>query len=354
MAHVGTVPRCAPARMAGCSILLLGVLLLCAGLAPARARACAGFCAGGFVPGDGATIPQNVPTLVYFGSQTEVGADGLPTSLRFSRIDTSPPSEVPFEIVEREFRQWFIQPDALEVGARYRLEDVGDCAAAAIEFEVVEAQPLPEDLGALVLGAAYQGYVSVPANASCTEDAPAVMVDVNIALSDSAKPWADLLQFQTLVDGAIWPSWWSLSLASDDPYGFQGGEDLLYAECPQRLDPNEMITGNRFESFALDEGSHRVWIEATLLGVEGVLKTASDEIELSCGDDDAEPDAGAPPSRDAGENDDAGADAGDSRVDADSGGCSVMYAHGDGFRALWAIAVAFVWRSRRRIRSMTR
>ena len=127
---------------------------------------------------------------------------------------------------------FWIHPEALEAGARYRLEvDDGDCVTAPVEFEVASSQPLPQALGELSLSDPQLRDVRVATGSgSCDTPIPAVAIDVDLELDDDTKPWSALLQYRTIVDDEPWaPSW---SLGPEPPDLAAGARNLIFSECP--------------------------------------------------------------------------------------------------------------------------
>jgi hypothetical protein len=259
---------------------LIAMSLLVTFVTPRSASACSGGgCAPGyFVPGNGATIPENAPALLW-GTPTNFSrsASVLP-ELKFQRVDAAEVTDVNFQLeLEQVAGVQRILPEALVAGARYRLEVSGDCATPAVEFKVAAVAPLPADLGTVTLSTAHSGDVTVATGTgSCDTQLPAAMIDVNVRLSREAKPWAALLQYTTRVDDKVWSPSWSLG---GDPYGFQGAQNLLFVECPKG-DPDAGDPGAYHQG--LKPGAHRVRIEAVLPGMDGVLKTPTQNAQLSC------------------------------------------------------------------------
>jgi hypothetical protein len=262
------------------------LLSLAAGVAalPRPAAACsASACSpGSFFLSPGDRVPANAPALRWAPPREAHREGQLETALRVVRTDDG--SEVVFELEPVANGLQLVHfPDGLVPGSRYRLsvETNLDCPPEAIEIEATAPAELPEQLGAVVLGAPEQDQVELAVyTGSCYAPVPAVRASVDLELAAEAEPWAALLDFTTRVDGGEWAPNWTIS-REWLPYEFSGAEDLVFARCP-----GEIPTGGppvEIDEQGLSQGRHRVAIEARLPGVDRVLKAQPAEVELTYG-----------------------------------------------------------------------
>jgi hypothetical protein len=265
----------------------LGLALAQPVLLPAASQACfpAGCPEADFVPRMGSTIPSNAPVLVYHTHQL----DSQP-ELRLLRIDEAAEQEVPITVDAvgdsllmlspklRTGDSFLIRPMALIAGARYRLERVrARCSDEFSEFQVTEAAELPRAIGELSLGPAQQGCVRVPGDSSCFTSLPAALVELELNLDGSARPWSELLQIRNLVDDQLWTPLWELRL----PLPQGRTHEILYVNCLM-TDP-----ALRMESpiYMPEAGRHRVRVEARLPGTSLRLRSSERSTILMCDDE---------------------------------------------------------------------
>jgi hypothetical protein len=93
----------------------------------------------------------------------------------------------------------------IAVGTRLSFEadptPCDDGSALHGEFRVTEAAPLPTSLGTLQTSV-HRGPLSVPANASCSNRIDAAYVDLSVSLAQAAQPFADVIVYGLVLDGA--------------------------------------------------------------------------------------------------------------------------------------------------------
>ncbi len=235
------------------------------------------------MPGDGEVIPANAPVLVWLPPKdyTQPQPGNTLPALRFLRLDGGAAEPVAFTLEAQSSGLQWIRPAApLAAGARYRMEVDGECATPAVELQTAEASDFPDSLGTLVVSAPAAGEIRVgTVSGSCDTPLPAVIVDVDVALSEQAAPWASLLSYRTLVDGSEWSPTWSLG---EPPYDFSAAQTKVFAECPDR----PLASGQPIDMYAmhegLSEGKHALRVEAELAGVDGTLQTDATDVQLSC------------------------------------------------------------------------
>lgn len=267
--------------------------------------------------------------------------------LHLVRVDETVPSDVAFTLEVRPDGQVLIRPAALQDGASYRLENVGDCVTPPVTFEVGPSAPLPSDLGDLRQSTAYTGRLHLfTGGHACFSQINATMVAVDVDLGAEASPWVELLQFETYVDDAQWsvpPTWWVTGDAVPPALmEYRSDDNLVFAQCPLSLDAVAAVDRDMFLEMyeaALPVGSHQVQIRAELPGVEAVLATEAKSIDLSCGDaPTADDEKATSPSKKT------------ESSPASAATCQVSNAGGGRHRSffLLAMGIAMIWASRRR------
>lgn len=296
-------------------------------------------------PGNGTTVPANVGSLFFHpASNCPLGNVDQVTL-----VDAAG-SAVPFTTTPLAGTEALIVPTTpLTAGATYKLRyldafgDIGCLATpVAVEnvFTVGAAASAPTAVGTATYSTATDGDAG--SWSSCGPP-PHREVTATLAFtpSDSLRPYAAVVRYETLVDGVAWRSTRFGSLIDTDVPGssFQGRFDRLVSWCE--------LGG------ALAPGAHAVEIRATIEGGRvpspPPLKLT---VELSCGSapGDAAPGDGSPG--------DAAADAGSSGAPeaaaASDTGCSLAYgaigATGTGAVGVFVAALAFVRRRTRRTR----
>lgn len=143
----------------------------------------------------------------------------------------------------------------------------------------------PTSLGELVVGDAFVDDLDVATDdGSCNMTIGAVQLPVELDLSADAAAWENMFRYQTFVrvDGDDERGWWpSHSLPEFVPVGesWQGrGEDLLFAMC----EPPEHGSADGLAFSALEEGTHEVFMRATIPGTDVSLETEPVQFVLDC------------------------------------------------------------------------
>ncbi|MET0390954.1 MAG: MYXO-CTERM sorting domain-containing protein [Polyangiales bacterium] len=233
-----------------------------------------------FLPRTGATIPQNTPAVAWQLYLTGDPQEAIP-EIRYLRVDRDRVEDVDFTAEATANGLYWLRA-ALQVGARYRLEESppGACHGSAVEFEVGEPAPFPKHLGILEATSEEIGCLRVASSSSaCAAPLPAAVARTRLKLDRSAEPWAALLMFQTLVDGK---RWWSQANLDNSAGVFGRSDDLLFAECSGPVG-FERAVDIYIEGLAAS--SHRARISATLPGTErtlATLATAEQAVDLRC------------------------------------------------------------------------
>ena len=238
---------------------------------------------------------------------------------------------------------------------RYRVTTASECVRQAagdpMEFEAGAAAPVPTTLGTL--------SATAPARADfqqrqfvggqCAYPASGVVSYVSVALSAEASPWASMLVYEALVDGApfIGLADRGYPLVDVPPGSTHQGRGLarLAVICGVASDggsPEQVTPGD-----GLPEGEHTVVFRARIAGTTTALETAPVRVTLRC-TPGAATDGGVPATDGGDASTDGGVAAMDGGVAAMdtgaravmSGGCSVGRRGGDGAGGLWALAGA--------------
>lgn len=166
-------------------------------------------------------------------------------------------------------------------------------------WKVTEFAPLPKTLGKLRIVPELEP-AHVGGGAGCDDLAPASSVRIHVELSNGAQPWADVLSYETWVDGKRWDPLVSLVLGADAdvakpvvyvPGGSllteERGSDIVYALC----NPSDYPEAQAL----LEPGSHSVEMRAALPGTDLVLTSDRATFELAACTGDEPSDQGPPP-----------------------------------------------------------
>lgn len=255
--------------------------------APPDADACSPpVCADGFFsPGDGATVPANLPTMSwrpmrgFDASSADLGKVVLTSA-------AAPGTPLPFTATQLPGGLYEIVPDQPLTPGAYVLADQNTCGSTVVgpmaTFQVADAAPLPTSLGALVETKNLVGPLVIAASASCSSEVEAHHIELELQLGPEAAAWGDALHFETLVDGEPWRA--SSSSVGEVPPGssWRGrGVDRLYRVCKAPED-EDVAEG-------LSAGPHEVVMRATLRGSDIVVSSSSLTVELACPAGPADP-----------------------------------------------------------------
>lgn len=270
------------------SRIVVSLLALAAVTALARqARACSRGCRGGhLLPDSSKTVPASADGVLWqprsgYGTPSEYAV----AQATLYRLEGG--KRVPVAFRRRTLGRLgvlVIPEGGFVEDARYVLVEQPnkDCrglpqAEQAYPFSVSSAASRPHQLGAIAAGPAHRETIDVSsAGGSCSEPLQAAVVDVELELHASAKPWRDLLVYRTVVDDQPWEPRSDLASNAAPGTSWVGrGRDRLYAACAE--------VGSTIGRKGLSEGSHAVRFEATLPGSDTVYKSDTVEVELSCG-----------------------------------------------------------------------
>lgn len=264
-------------------LLFLAGALASSVIAERAADACSSSPSGALLLRDGATVPANLPGIEWVPSRCTVDEPDLTT---LTLVDAAAPSiPLAIELVplplasETAAQRYLVVPKARLVdGKRYVIADATTCIGQArtATFTAGPAAPLPTSLGEIRVSASAMATLAVAHDASCSFEVEANRAELEIALSAEAMPWRDVLQFETLADGASWSAKTSLV-----PRPTNRGTDVVYRTCAAVKAENQ----EGFARSGLDAGRHQVAFRATIAGT-GVRMLASPvPVSLACSDE---------------------------------------------------------------------
>jgi len=175
----------------------------------------------------------------------------------------------------------------LQPGAQYTLHTPntecigGDQVPIARAFLAAEAAALPDSLGTLSAGPVVREDLVVAQDAACSWTQDVVRAHLSLELDASAEPWADVLVYETIVNGAFWgPSDFSGAGFATGSSWIGRGQDLVFAIC----------NDNPYSEHSyLLPGTHTVRMRARLPGSDVVLESNELALDLTCNDEPEEP-----------------------------------------------------------------
>ncbi|MCB9764221.1 MAG: hypothetical protein H6739_30900 [Alphaproteobacteria bacterium] len=253
--------------------------LLWIALAPDAGACSPSPCSGGFVvPGEGATVPANLPALLWSPRRGSSGPDGEPT------LTAEAGAALPLTL-ERADGLLVLRAEGLAPGG-YTLNTPAHCPHVYGErdrdhtlrrFTVGPAAPLPDALGSLRATPGFQPVLEVSTGGgSCSLEVPAATIEVVLEPDPSAMPWMEALLFTTLVDGEPWFSAHDLNAEYAPGASWTGrGRDLLFTACGEQ---------GQWADGSLPPGAHEVQLQARLAGHDAAWSTPKRRFELRCPD----------------------------------------------------------------------
>lgn len=282
-------PPLRPAPAIAATLVVAAAATVAAALlaAPRTAEACSAGCSGPahFVPGDGATVPVNLPAIYWRPRPDDPSPAASQVTLTTAADPATPLAFTATMVPER--RSFLLVPDApLVVGTQYVLTDATTCPNTTTappvraSFTVGPAAPLPTTLGVLAVSDLPPRTTSIATHGGgCSTGATVISaaVTVDFATAPEATPWRDVLHYQTYVDGAVWQP--TASILSSPPPGasWEGrGFDRVFSVC--RLEgafPQQ-------PSYDLPQGEHQVQLRASLPGAEVAIQTSTRAVTLMC------------------------------------------------------------------------
>lgn len=170
----------------------------------------------------------------------------------------------------------------LTAGTHVHLEAADTCAIGGRDpfvasMAITPPSPIPTQLGSLAASAVVHGPLTLASTGGgCSRERDTVHVDVTLTLHPTAEPWADLLLYETRVDGARYTAAASTIHGPPPHESWQGrGRDRLFALC-------EGITQDSNEGMGLAPGSHDVQLVARLPGSDARIVSDTLRVELTC------------------------------------------------------------------------
>jgi hypothetical protein len=262
-------------------ILFLAAATSLVAAAPSVADACSPpMCwPGFFTPGDGATVPANLPAIHWLPVAGYDTPPADPSKVVLARA-AAPSTPLPFTATKLPDGAYVLVPDQpLMPGTTYVLTDQNACGGIVlgprVTFQATDAAPLPTSLGALAEAENLVGSLDLATGSgSCSSKVDAHQIGIELQLISAASAWRDALHFETLVDGQVWKA--SSSAPSVAPPGssWRGrGVDLLYRVC--KTDDDAISEG-------LAAGPHEVVMRATLPGSGTVVQSSSLTVDIDC------------------------------------------------------------------------
>jgi hypothetical protein len=225
---------------------------------------------GEFIPHDGGVVPANAPALAW--RPPSYRNSPLRPAVHLIRLDTHEQVEVAV-LGDSDTALLELRPVSLIEGVRYRLEtDADGCTTAPAEFEVVEATPLPTNLGMPAVADSALEDIRVWTNSgTCYAPLPVTRLSIELGQTAAGDAWADLLVYRAIVDDQPWTPSLEHRLTSSTA--------LVFSRCPpqpgQQIDPGIQERG-------LALGEHTFRFEADLPGAMSVSSTEL-SCELACG-----------------------------------------------------------------------
>ncbi len=268
--------------------LLMPVSVLAASLVlltSKDARACSfpeGCWPGAFLPSSG-EVPASLPGFLW-DPQADPAHEVDPTQIELVQVTAA--GETPVAVTATPLENsglHLVTPAApLLPDADYRLRAKQFCSGEApVEWptqaivHTTSAAPLPTALGELKTFNVGEHMLNVvTTNGGCFATVFLMSRRVEIALSEEASPWKNVLVYETLVDGQPWRP--SRSMTDIVPLGgsWQGrGRDLVFTTCNE--DDEAFFPG-------LTEGMHTLQMRATIPGTDVALETEPVGFELAC------------------------------------------------------------------------
>ena len=264
-------------------------------LAPSRASACIQWICGDvrLLP-SGGSVPRDLPGFLWVPYEPSAPPDDggvwRPTAVDVSL--EGPSGEVAVSLDDLGDGAYLIRPaQALASGQAYTVT-LTDACGGGVDVVTVNAStpaPLPQTLGALAVLDEGRQWIDVgTAVGSCSTSVDAATATVEIALDAAAAPWADVLAYETRVDGAAWAPVGSIVQRIPLGSSWVGrARDRVYAICGA----NEMMGFP-----GVSEGTHTIEMRATIPGTALTLATNSVTVELTCDGPRPDGDGGVCPS----------------------------------------------------------
>lgn len=250
-------------------------------------------CQNGFlVPaGDAVRVPENAPGFWWRAERDGDAATGESVTAMLVGTADQPARELTL------VRTWLpprtaANGDALPggvllgvplvAGQRVHVEAADTCAIGGrgpfvASVVVTPASPVPTRLGSLSATAPARGPLTLASDGGgCSRERQTVYVDVQLELHSSAEPWADLLLYETRVDGRPYAAAASAIHGPPPHVSWRGrGTDRLFALC-------EGAGASPDEAAGLAPGDHEVQLIARLPGSDTRITSDTIQVALVC------------------------------------------------------------------------
>lgn len=275
------------ARTSALAACALGLTLTQA-VDPSPVQACVGrTCGAGSVLPDQGQLPENAVEVlwrrpVFYNSRTDAPTT-VPTPHLY-RVDGDVRTELDITTEERGGLLHVRPRQLVPAGSALVFEYDESCGfptapgVIGTSFQVGPAAAPPKQAG-VVHTEIKQGAVTV-GGATCTVSKAGKYADLTLVLSDEAKPYADGLRYQLVVDGVAVQSYgfYDGPYSKPDPIGrsiLGPGKDRLFVLCG---DDDDVDRPGK-----VAEGVHRVHFEVRLPD-DSMVATDDVEIDLHCAD----------------------------------------------------------------------
>lgn len=244
----------------------------------------------GFLIPDGGTVPSNLAALHWYPVPLLHGMTlGVEDFQVWRYLDEGGIEEVDVDIrplVTRHeglpgFEVRFVTP--LEAHTTYRVRaPLMGCRGhhgrkyLDREFSTADIAPLPKRLGRLRLGPLRPGALTLETPGRCRESFDVAYRHVEIDLDEGAKPWRDVLLWETRVEGGLWrPRSGSDEFLAPGASWVGRGRDRVYRLCESWRGYEPVLQGPKGEDWRIE-----VW--ATLPGEKASLATAPVDAWMFC------------------------------------------------------------------------
>lgn len=255
-------------------------LLLAVGVAvwalPGVARACEPMpCFPGSLLPSGGTIPANTPALRWHVAAPLSAADAK-SMVKLARDGV----DVEFTLSAEDDETYRVVPtEPWKEGATYTFEAENACKylgpkTHSSTFTIGAVAAAPKSLGRLALRTPGKGQLEIgTSSGSCSVEEDAVWGDVQVDLSDEAKPWAAMIDFTPKVDGKRWG--YESTIGVPAPRGqseIGRGNTRVYARCQEK--------SYAFEG--VGEGAHEVVLAGQIFGFSDTVESEPLSLSLDC------------------------------------------------------------------------
>jgi hypothetical protein len=188
---------------------------------------------------------------------------------------------LPFTATKVNQRDYVLVPNQpLAENTSYLLDDKNTCTnfpilGPKVTFQTSAVAPMPTALGNLIVTAGGVGSLdAVTSSGSCTSSILVDRVMVTLDFAPDARPWREVLHFETLVDDRVWNGNPTGNYVAPGTSGHGRGVDMVFRVCESH-DPGVGIPG-------VGPGPHTVAMRARLPGTTMEWMTEPVSIQLEC------------------------------------------------------------------------